>query len=699
MRRLKLIALLLALCLVSAALAEGADIVTENVEADVLPAEKVDAVGLVAEDGGEPRPVPDGGDAPLPYDAWIDTEVAVAAPQSDLWYAGVTAATPLLFDTLTGEVIAELGEGEVVLVTGECEGYLMVAVNPGSSLVEGFMDGTCLSPLGGADVAAYQDAAAASGSAALYGNDLNWPLCPLGSAARASFSVMATNYTEYNNDTVFKINGKEVSAGMVPDTGSGRCWRWAQNMYKLLWGVNFNEKFEGTAATGLNLLRKLGDEERRLTPEHLKSFVMQTQPGATIRVCACSTACPQFENDGLSCGHDGHSLIIVDKNDDGVITLDSHSNTQHTRFYSWQGFCNSWKNYTYVKYIKWPNAPALAPDNTIDGYAVTACSDTWRARATAKNGAGVYSNPSEGSVVATLSYPDTFTATRKATETIGGKTWVYGSTSGGMSGWLPLTDAVAKDGDAIAATAVAMDREKLLLIEGGSVKVTAIVAPEDATDKGMTWTSGNLAVATVEDGVVKGVASGTTTITVTTQDGGKTATCAVKVVPAQGTKKLSKTGSNGTVKMYPGQKLQLNPTFATKKGWKLKSAASSKTGVATLDATGLVTAVAAGKTTITIKTKNGKKATLTVKVIDPFVVTGVKLSKSGTVKMKKGATKKLYAKLSPSTAVSGLTWKSSNTKVATVDSEGKVTAKAKGTCYIGAIADNGVYKRVKIKVS
>ena len=105
--------------------------------------------------------------------------------------------------------------------------------------------------------------------------------------------------------------------------------------------------------------------------------------------------------------------------------------------------------------------------------------------------------------------------------------------------------------------------------------------------------------------------------------------------------------------------------------------------------------------TIKITGASGAEAeyVLTIKVIDPFVATGVKLSKSGTLKMKKGATKRLYAKLVPDTAVGTLTWKTSNSSIAAVDSDGNVTAKKKGTCYVGAIADNGVYKTVKIKVS
>ena len=55
--------------------------------------------------------------------------------------------------------------------------------------------------------------------------------------------------------------------------------------------------------------------------------------------------------------------------------------------------------------------------------------------------------------------------------------------------------------------------------------------------------------------------------------------------------------------------------------------------------------------------------------------------------------------LSPVTASSALAWKSTNEKVAIVDTEGNVTAKGKGSCYVGAITENGVYAKVKVKVS
>ena len=62
-----------------------------------------------------------------------------------------------------------------------------------------------------------------------------------------------------------------------------------------------------------------------------------------------------------------------------------------------------------------------------------------------------------------------------------------------------------------------------------TLTLTATVAPENATNKAVTWSTSEATVATVEDGVVTGVSAGTATITVTTVDGNFTDTCEVTV--------------------------------------------------------------------------------------------------------------------------------------------------------------------------
>lgn len=82
----------------------------------------------------------------------------------------------------------------------------------------------------------------------------------------------------------------------------------------------------------------------------------------------------------------------------------------------------------------------------------------------------------------------------------------------------------------VAVTGVSLDRETLTLAVGGSAALTATVAPDNATDKTVTWTTSNDQVATVDDGTVTAVAAGTATITA--QAGEKTAVCEVTVEAA-----------------------------------------------------------------------------------------------------------------------------------------------------------------------
>ena len=79
----------------------------------------------------------------------------------------------------------------------------------------------------------------------------------------------------------------------------------------------------------------------------------------------------------------------------------------------------------------------------------------------------------------------------------------------------------------VAVESVTLNKTELTLEVGGEETLTATVAPDDATDKAITWSSDNTAVATVNNGKVTAVAAGTATITATAD--GKSATCTVTV--------------------------------------------------------------------------------------------------------------------------------------------------------------------------
>lgn len=89
----------------------------------------------------------------------------------------------------------------------------------------------------------------------------------------------------------------------------------------------------------------------------------------------------------------------------------------------------------------------------------------------------------------------------------------------------------------IAVTGVTMDKATADVAVGGTVKLTPTVAPANATDKSGAWSSSDTAVATVSGGTVTvkadATVGATTTVTFTTKDGSKKATCVVTVIAAE----------------------------------------------------------------------------------------------------------------------------------------------------------------------
>ena len=204
----------------------------------------------------------------------------------------------------------------------------------------------------------------------------------------------------------------------------------------------------------------------------------------------------------------------------------------------------------------------------------------------------------------------------------------------------------------------------LTLGETETVTLTATVAPGDATDKSVTWSSSNEAVATVADGVVTAVAAGEATITVTTTDGAKTATCAVTVAaPA---------ASTYTVTLKEGTE------DAT--SWTIAPAEATTTGVEA----GTEVKATYGGTKKVKSVKAKKKAPANV------AVTSITLNKTAT-EITVGQTETLsVTAVAPDNATDKTyTWKSSDETKATVDQDGKVTALAAGTVNIYAEANDG----------
>ena len=259
-----------------------------------------------------------------------------------------------------------------------------------------------------------------------------------------------------------------------------------------------------------------------------------------------------------------------------------------------------------------------------------------------------------------------------------------GGDSGGGSSGIP-SGPVNPTPTSIAVTGVSISKTTLVLVEGESETLSASVAPSNATNKKFSWSSSKTSVAAVDDnGKVTAVAAGTATITVMTADGNKTATCTVTVEAAA----IPVTGvsfDKPTASLTVGEDLTLKVTIKPEEASNKKvSWSSDKTSVVTVDDNGKVTAIAPGTATITVTTADGNmKATCTITVKEAKVaVTGVKLNKS-TTQLTVGGTETLTATVNPSNASNKkVSWSSSNTSVAKVDANGKVTAVAAGTATI-----------------
>ena len=235
------------------------------------------------------------------------------------------------------------------------------------------------------------------------------------------------------------------------------------------------------------------------------------------------------------------------------------------------------------------------------------------------------------------------------------------------------------------AKSVSLNKASLRLEKGASETLQATVLPENTTNKSIIWSSSNTSIATVSDnGKVIAVGPGNATILAKTVDGGKQAECSVTVIVSVASLSINpsslqmKAGETGTLS------LTILPQDATEREITWSSSSPSAATVSN----GVVKALKSGSTRITAKASNGVSAICDVTVIVP--VTGITLSPQ-TLVLEQYTTGKIIATISPSGATDkSVTWKSSNTSVATV-SDGNVQALTPGTAEITATTVDGGY--------
>ena len=239
---------------------------------------------------------------------------------------------------------------------------------------------------------------------------------------------------------------------------------------------------------------------------------------------------------------------------------------------------------------------------------------------------------------------------------------------------------------AVRVTGITLSSTSLSLAVAQTAQLTATVAPSNATNKTVSWSSSNSAVAAVVNGLVTAAGAGSVIITASSTDG-STVNATTSVTVSAAPIRITGLILNSTiVSLAPTQTSQLSVTFAPVNATnKTLSWSSSNSAVATV-VNGLVTALSLGTATITASSTDGSNVSVVATVtVQPAIipVTGITLN-SSTATLHPTNTIALLAAIVPSNATNQtVTW-SSNSSNATVNSSGLVTAVAVGTATIRA---------------
>lgn len=226
----------------------------------------------------------------------------------------------------------------------------------------------------------------------------------------------------------------------------------------------------------------------------------------------------------------------------------------------------------------------------------------------------------------------------------------------------------------VSVMGVELDKTELVLERGGTEKLTATVLPEGADNKMVTWDSDNKDVATVsEDGVITAVSYGTATVTVTTANGGKTASCSVTVVQHVSSIKLNYTEltvvANGDSKEIS---VTFAPSGATFKTYTYEvTEGSSLIDVSEVNGSLSVSGLAEGKATIVITSTDNPEATATceVEVLAENSV-WVELPQNERIMLEETAELTVHFDTLKEEDVKSVAWAVANSEVATIDGDG-----------------------------
>ncbi len=262
---------------------------------------------------------------------------------------------------------------------------------------------------------------------------------------------------------------------------------------------------------------------------------------------------------------------------------------------------------------------------------------------------------------------------------------------------LLVPSSCEKEDPVIKVTSVSISKNSIVVTEGDINKLQATVSPADATNKSVTWKSSDASVVSVDqNGEIVAKKVGSAAITVTSEDGMKTASCNV-VVEERVILVTAVTLNKTELTLYENESEKLTavvvPADATYKDieW-----SSNNEDVATVDAEGNVTALKEGTAQISATAQNSTIKSVCTVVVEKKVipVTAVSLNYL-TLVVDLNETGKLVPIFEPTDASNrNITWISDDEAVATVDSNGNVVGVSYGNTTVTATTEDGEFAAV-----
>lgn len=252
----------------------------------------------------------------------------------------------------------------------------------------------------------------------------------------------------------------------------------------------------------------------------------------------------------------------------------------------------------------------------------------------------------------------------------------------------------------VHASTVSISGVPAKIVIGTPVKLSAAIAPTNAEEKSVTWSSSDPRIAAISStGELTPVGVGTVQVSAKTANGvTKTVSLTISEIPVE-----SVTLSMDADGVHVGKTQPLHaavlPENATNRAltW-----ASSDEGVVTVDGKGTVTGVALGTATVTATAASGIAGTWEVSCI-PTPVTSVQISYDETAltdgKLKHDQQLALRAQVLPADATyPEVTWSVSNPEIAQISADGRLTPQKGGTVSVQAVCRDGVSDEVVLEI-